>query len=102
MGENVDVRRDGGIATVVMHRKGNNSIAEDLLEELRQAFEQLGGDADVRVIVLASEYEKYFSVGADLGSMATIDRQAVGAEDQITEMVARMARAGDAIEACPQ
>src|SRR5205807_5476565 len=37
-----------------------------------------------------------------LGPMATIDRQAVGAEDQITEMVARMARAGDAIEGCPK
>jgi enoyl-CoA hydratase/carnithine racemase len=100
--ENVDVRREGAVATVVMHRKGNNAIAEDLLEELRQAFEELGQDPDVRVVVLASEYEKYFSVGADLGSMATVDRQAPDAEDQITEMVARMAKAGEAIEKCPK
>ena len=100
--QNVDVRREGAVATVVMHRGGNNAIAEDLLQELQSAFEELARDQQVRVVVLASEYEKYFSVGADLGSMATVDRQAPGAEDQITEMVARMAQAGEAIERCPK
>src|SRR5207302_3404383 len=76
MGELVDVNRDGAIARVVMHRKGNNSIAEDLMAELAAAFEELGQDPSVRVVVLASEYEKYFSVGADLASLAGIDRRA--------------------------
>src|SRR5256885_1600105 len=68
MGELVDVTRDGGIARVVMQRKGNNSIAEDLMQELASAFQELGADPSVRVVVLASAYEKYFSVGADLRS----------------------------------
>src|SRR5437660_1666486 len=83
MGELVDVNRDGAIARVVMHRKGNNSIAEDLMAELAAAFEELGQDPSVRVVVLASEYEKYFSVGADLASLAGIDRGAPDATDQI-------------------
>src|SRR5207245_587966 len=75
MGELVDVNRDGAIARVVMHRKGNNSIAEDLMAELAVAFEELGQDPSVRVVVLASEYEKYFSVGADLASIGGIARR---------------------------
>jgi enoyl-CoA hydratase/carnithine racemase len=102
MSELVDVRKEGGVATVVMHRKGNNSIAEDLVGELEQAFQQLGVDADVRVVVLASEYEKYFSVGADLGALGGIDRQAADAEDQIALFVERQARGFAAIEECPK
>src|SRR5437588_249008 len=79
MGECVDVKKDGGIATVVMHRKGNNGIAADLVEELSSAFRELSADETVRVVVLASEYEKYFSVGADLTSMGGVDRDAPGA-----------------------
>ncbi len=48
MGELVDVKREGGIARVVMHRKGNNSIAEDLMNELAAAFDELGKDPSVR------------------------------------------------------
>ncbi len=102
MGECVDVRRDGGIATVVMHRKGNNAIAADLTGELEQAFEELGRDPEVRVIVLRSEYEKYFSVGADLGEMAGIDRGAADAEDRIAEMIRASSAGFDAIATCPK
>jgi enoyl-CoA hydratase len=102
MGECVDVKRDGAIARVVMHRKGINAIAADLMEELGAAFTELGDDPDVRVVVLASEYEKYFSVGADLTSMAGIDRSAPDAPDQIAALMKRMNRHYDAIERCPK
>ena len=102
MGECVDVKRDGGIATVVMHRKGNNGIAGDLMEELSAAFAEVGADPSVRVVVLASEYEKYFSVGADLTSMGNIDRDAPDAEDRITEMTLRLQQGFNAIAACPK
>jgi enoyl-CoA hydratase/carnithine racemase len=102
MGETVDVKREGPIARVVMHRKGNNSIAGDLISELVAAFAELGADPEVRVIVLASEYEKYFSVGADLGEMAGLDRGATDAEDQIYRFV-RQGQAGfDKLEATPK
>src|SRR6184192_342798 len=102
MGELVDVTRDGGIARVVMQRKGNNSIAEDLMQELAAAFKEVGDDASVRVVVLASEYEKYFSVGADLTSLAGVDRQAPDATDQIALFMRRMNHHFSAIERCPK
>jgi enoyl-CoA hydratase/carnithine racemase len=102
MGELVDVKRDGAIARVVMHRKGNNSIAQDLMTELGAAFIELGTDASVRVIVLASEYEKYFSVGADLTSLAGVDRSAPDAVDQVALFMRRMNHHFNAIERCPK
>src|SRR3981081_1671382 len=102
MGELVDVKRDGAIARVVMHRKGNNAIAEDLMEELAAAFDLLGEDTEVRAIVLASEYEKYFSVGADLPMLGSIDRPAPDAVDQIGALMKRMNGHFSAIERCPK
>jgi enoyl-CoA hydratase len=102
MGENVDVIREGAIARVVMHRKGNNAIAEDLMKELADAFNDLGKDPEVRVVVLASGYEKYFSVGADLTSLAGIDREAPDATEQIALFMRRMNHHFDAIERIPK
>jgi enoyl-CoA hydratase len=102
MGECVDFKRDGAVARVVMHRKGNNGIAEDLMAELAAAFGELGEDPSVRVIVLASEYEKYFSVGADLTMLAGIDREAEDAIDQVAGFMKRMNAHFSAIESCPK
>jgi enoyl-CoA hydratase len=100
--ELIDVERDSGIARVVMHRKGNNAIAEDLMQELASAFTELGADPAVRVVVLASAYEKYFSVGADLTSMATIDREAADAALQIGVLMKRLNGYYQTIERCPK
>ena len=102
MGECVDVKRNGAIARVVMHRKGLNAIAADLMEELGAAFTELGEDPDVRVVVLASEYEKYFSVGADLTQLGTIDRSSPDAADQIARFMKQMNGHYNAIERCPK
>ena len=100
--ETLTVRRGGGVATVVMHRGGNNAIASDLATELESAFGELGSDPEVRAVVVASQYEKYFSVGADLTTMAAIDRDAPEAEDQIVAMVESLVAGFNAIEACPK
>jgi enoyl-CoA hydratase len=102
MGELVDVRREGGIARVVMHRKGINSIAEDLMQELGQAFNELGEDPSVRVVILGSEYEKYFSVGADLTQLGTIDRSAPDAAEQVAGFMRRTNEHFNTIERCPK
>ena len=102
MGECVDVKREGAIGRVVMHRKGNNAIAEDLMQELAAAVRELGEDQAVRVVVLASEYEKYFSVGADLTMLGSIDRSAPDAVDQIGGLMKRMNDHFSAIERCPK
>jgi enoyl-CoA hydratase/carnithine racemase len=85
-----------------MHRKGNNSIAEDLMQELSAAFSDLGQDPSVRAVVLASEYEKYFSVGADLGALGNIERAAPDAVDQIAAFMKRMNAHYSTIERCPK
>src|SRR3982074_789608 len=102
MGECVDVKREGGVGRVVMHRKGNNAIAEDLMQELAAAVRELGEDPAVRVVVLASEYEKYFSVGADLTMLGAIDRSAPDAVDQIGGLMKRMNDHFSTIERCPK
>jgi len=100
--ELIDVNREGAIARVVMHRNGNNAIAEDLMVELAAAFKELGADPEVRVVVLTSAYEKYFSVGADLTSLAGIDREALDALDQIALFMRRMNHHFMAVERCPK
>jgi enoyl-CoA hydratase/carnithine racemase len=56
----------------------------------------------VRVVVLRSAYERYFSVGADLGEMAGIDRAGAGAEDRIAEFIAGANADFSRIAACPK
>ena len=72
------------------------------MSELASAFNELGEDPSVRVVVLASEYEKYFSVGADLASLAGIDRSSPDAADQIGGFMRRMNAHFAAIERCPK
>jgi enoyl-CoA hydratase len=102
MGEAVDLVREGSVARVVMHRGGNNAIASDLMSELQDAFTELGPDPGCRVVILQSAYERYFSVGADLGSMGTFDRSAPDAEERIAEMMLATGAAFNAIAACPK
>jgi enoyl-CoA hydratase len=102
MGELIDVVRDGGVARVVMHRAGNNSIAADLMGELGEAFAALGSDPACRVVVLQSAYDRYFSVGADLGSMGGMDRSAPDAEERIVATMRESSAGFDAIAACPR
>jgi enoyl-CoA hydratase len=102
MGDLVDVRRDGAIARVVMHRNGINAIAEDLMQELGAVFDEVGADASVRVVVLGSDYEKYFSVGADLTQLGSVDRSAADATAQIAASMGRMNHYFVAIERCPK
>src|SRR5437762_9928449 len=72
------------------------------MAQLAAAFDELGKDPATRVIVLASEYEKYFSVGADLTSMMGIDREAPDATEQIALFMRRMNDHFAAIERCPK
>src|SRR5215472_9964155 len=102
MGELVDVVHEGPVARVVMHRGGNNSIAADLMGELRAAFRELGASPDCRVVVLQSAYERYFSVGADLSAMGGMDRSGADAEERIVAMMRESGAGFDAIEACPR
>ncbi len=85
-----------------MHRGGNNAIAGDLMSELGAAFGELGADPDCRVVILQSAYDRYFSVGADLGAMGGADRTAPNAEETIFEMALASGAGFNTIAACPK
>ncbi|MDQ6748797.1 MAG: enoyl-CoA hydratase/isomerase family protein [Candidatus Dormibacteraeota bacterium] len=95
--------REGHVGTITLTRKGNNSIAPDLGEALVKALEELENDPEVRVIVVRSGYEKYFSVGADLTSMASVDRSDRAAVDKaIRESVGYLQACFSRLEQSPK
>ncbi|GAA2321008.1 enoyl-CoA hydratase-related protein [Streptomyces kunmingensis] len=68
-GDFVAVRRheQGVVAEVVLDRpKAMNAVSSDMARSIGAACEALGGDRDVRVVVLTSSSERAFCVGADL------------------------------------
>lgn len=65
-------RHDRGIVRVLMaHESARNAMGEDLRTSLLNALTELLGDAQTRVIVLASAL-KDFSVGGDLSRMDSL------------------------------
>jgi methylglutaconyl-CoA hydratase len=78
MAELVRLSHDGPVATVTMARPDvHNAFNEHLISQLREAFDTLGEDDKVRVVVLSGE-GKSFSAGADLEWM----RRAAGFSDE--------------------
>lgn len=64
---NVMVRREGGVHTLVLNRPEKlNALNKDLLEELGRALDVVDTDPAVRVVIVTGAGEKSFSVGADL------------------------------------
>lgn len=60
---------DRGVATITMNNPDKHNAFDDaIIAELSAAFEQVGSDANVRVVILASE-GRSFSAGADLNWM---------------------------------
>lgn len=69
MFDTLEVAREGKVATVWMNRpERHNAFNAQVIAELTQAFETLGADEGVRVVVLAGR-GKSFSAGADLNWM---------------------------------
>ena len=69
MGEHLRITHDGPVATVTMARpEVHNAFNEALIAELHAAFQELGADQGVRIILIAGE-GKSFSAGADLDWM---------------------------------
>ncbi len=65
----LEIERQGPIATVFMNRPNeHNCFDPKLIDELTCSFGMLGGDKDVRVVVLAGR-GRSFSAGADLNWM---------------------------------
>jgi enoyl-CoA hydratase/carnithine racemase len=61
-----------GIGWLEYNRPPVNAFHWEMVDELVPAFDRLHGDPEVRVIVIASAIERYFSSGADLNVFAVI------------------------------
>ena len=57
---------DDGIGVITLDRPPANSYALSFIEELAAAVDQAADDVEVKVVVLRSALEKFFSAGADV------------------------------------
>jgi methylglutaconyl-CoA hydratase len=88
-----------GVARITVNRPHvHNAMDEVVIEELSQAFLELGQDPAVRAIVLASKGE-VFSAGADLNWMK---RVATYTKQKNIEDAKKLARLLDIIDTCPK
>jgi len=70
----VDVARDGAVAIVTIDRQeALNALDVVTLGALRDRLRELGGNADVRALVLTGAGEKAFVAGADIKYMSALD-----------------------------
>ena len=68
--ENVSLETKNKIAYVTINRpKVLNALNMQTMEELREAFTEIKGDKDVRVVILTGAGEKSFVAGADINEL---------------------------------
>ncbi len=63
----------GPVAWFRFNRPPRNAIHWEMLEELAPAFESLMARAEIRVVVLASTVDRFFSSGADVSGFAGLE-----------------------------
>jgi enoyl-CoA hydratase len=77
------IEKDGRIARVVINRpERKNALTLDFIAELPEAFDELGADPEVRVIILKGAGSA-FSVGFD----HSVTMHSVGFEDALAEVI---------------
>jgi enoyl-CoA hydratase/carnithine racemase len=62
----VSFASDGGVGVITLDRPPANSYDLAFIEELAGAVRQAADDGEVKVVVLRSDSEKFFSAGADV------------------------------------
>ena len=92
MGDEVIISREGNIGRVTVNRpKQLNAMNSAVRSTIAAAFEQFGGDSEVRAIILAGAGEKSFIAGADLAEFAAsgeLDSAKMRNEWHMTEVAA--------------
>src|SRR6516162_3053470 len=72
--ENIILEKKNAIAYITVNRpKVLNALNMATMEELRAAFHDIKGDAEIRVVIFAGSGEKAFIAGADIGELAKQD-----------------------------
>lgn len=84
MGEFVRVEADDGIATIRLDRPKMNALNAQVQRELIEAAGQVGGDEDVRAVVIYGG-ERVFAAGADIKEMADLSPAGVAAHSVLLQ-----------------
>ncbi|MEJ2186528.1 MAG: enoyl-CoA hydratase-related protein [Gemmatimonadota bacterium] len=72
--QQIQIEKKDGQATVVIARPEKlNALNDATIGELRDAFQELAGDDDVRGILVTGEGEKAFVAGADIAELAQMN-----------------------------
>ena len=70
MYQNIEVTREGRLATVTVNRPEKlNALTRATIDELCTAFEDLGAEAEIGGVILTGAGEKAFVAGADIGEL---------------------------------
>jgi enoyl-CoA hydratase/carnithine racemase len=95
---NIEVRNEGGIATVRLRRpRVRNAITLTMWEATASIFEEFGRDDDVRAVILTGEAPD-FSVGADISEFGKVRATA----EQSAAYEEAVDAASEAISRCPK
>ncbi len=62
----LQIERDEAVGIIKMNRPPSNPINKDFVSELSNAFDELGNDSMVKVILITSMLERFFVAGADI------------------------------------
>lgn len=92
MFEFVELDVNGPVGWYRFNRPPRNAVDWRMLDELTPAFLALEAMAEVRVIVLASALERYYSVGADVAIFDGVDAERMSAWVATTQALARAIR----------
>ena len=87
------VYRTDGVGWLEYHRLPRNAFNWELLREVPVALEELLMAADVRVIVIASAVDRYFSTGADLTVFQGMTQEGVASWVKTCHSLVRQMRA---------
>lgn len=97
--QTIEIRLAERVATVMLNRPDvRNAFNETMIAEITQAFRELGGNADVRAIVLAADGPA-FCAGADLNWMK---KMAGYTHEENRADAAQLAEMLRSIYACPK
>lgn len=71
MGKYIEYQVEDGIGIAWMNKPPANTYDYDFMRDLDQIIEEVRFDDDVKLAILGSKLEKFFSAGADVGMLST-------------------------------
>ncbi len=81
--DNILFGRAGGVAAITLDHPPANTLSVALLKELDVALDKIEKDPSVRVVLITGAGERFFSGGADIKELSTLDVNEQSARGQM-------------------